>query len=189
MPLASWLSITGLLLWVGYEFLLRRHSDAATAEWKGGKADRRSTVLLLVSYGLAVVLLIVLGAAGIGTVPVPVRWIGVAMIVAGLAVRGWGMAVLGRYYTRTLRVLGGQHVVQDGPYRFIRHPGYAGSLLVWTGYCLGVGNWITFLAVAALMALAYSWRIRSEERMLAEHFGEVYRQYQRRTSRLLPRLY
>jgi protein-S-isoprenylcysteine O-methyltransferase Ste14 len=189
MSLSSWLSIAGLLLWVGYELLLRRRGDADTAEWKGGEEDRRSTLLLFISYGLAVVLLIVLGAAGIGTVPVPLRWVGVAMIAAGLAVRGWGMSVLGRYYTRTLRVIGDQHVVQDGPYRLIRHPGYAGSLLVWTGYCLGVGNWVTLLAVAALMFLAYSWRIRAEERMLAEHFGADYRDYQRRTARLIPYLY
>ncbi|HSV65764.1 MAG TPA: isoprenylcysteine carboxylmethyltransferase family protein [Mycobacteriales bacterium] len=146
MPLSSWLSIAGLVLWISYELLLRR-GDEVTAEWKG-----------------------------------------IAMIAAGLAVR-LGMRVLGHYYVRTLRVIDGQHVVQDGPYRLIRQPGYAGSLLVWTGYCLGLGNWITFLAVAVLMFLAYSWRIRSEEQMLAEHFGADYHQYQRRTARLIPYLY
>jgi protein-S-isoprenylcysteine O-methyltransferase Ste14 len=189
MTLPTWFSIAGLLLWVGYELLLRRRGDAEAADWQGGEEDRRSTPLLIVSYGLAVVLLIVLGAADIGTAPVPARWIGVAMITTGLTVRGWGMAVLGRFYTRTLRVIGDQHVVQDGPYRLIRHPGYAGSLLVWTGYCLGVGNWITFIVVAVLMLLAYGWRIRSEERMLSEHFGEAYCDYQRRTARLIPYLY
>ncbi|MDQ3886467.1 MAG: isoprenylcysteine carboxylmethyltransferase family protein [Actinomycetota bacterium] len=134
-------------------------------------------------------LLVVLGNAEIGTVPPALRWIGVAMIATGLALRGWGMIILGRYYTRTLRIMANQHVVQNGPYRLIRHPGYTGSLLVWTGYCLGVGNWIVAVAVAALMLLAYSWRIRAEEHMLAEHFGRDYRDYQRATARLIPYLF
>jgi protein-S-isoprenylcysteine O-methyltransferase Ste14 len=189
MPLPTALAIAGLVLWIAYEVLLRRRRHAETADWQGGADDRRSTPLLLASYGLAVVLLVVLGIAGIGRLPVGVRWIGVAMIAVGLAVRGWGMAVLGRYYTRTLRVVGEQRVVRRGPYRLIRHPGYAGSLLVWTGYCLGVGNWITFVAVAVLMVVAYTWRINAEERMLAAHFGDDYRDYQRHTARLVPFVY
>jgi protein-S-isoprenylcysteine O-methyltransferase len=68
----------------------------------------------------------------------------------------------------------------------VRHPGYAGSLLVWTGYCLGVGNWVALVVVGALMLLAYSWRISSEERMLVATFGDGYRDYQRGTARLIP---
>jgi protein-S-isoprenylcysteine O-methyltransferase Ste14 len=106
---------------------------------------------------------------------------------------GWrcgpGARVLGRFYTRTLQVVGGQHVVTSGPYRLIRHPGYAGSLLVWTGYCVGVGKWIALLVVGALMLTAYGWRIRAEERMLADVLGEEYRRYQRRTARLVPFVY
>jgi protein-S-isoprenylcysteine O-methyltransferase len=79
--------------------------------------------------------------------------------------------------------------VTGGPYRLIRHPGYAGSLLVWTGYCLGIGNWIAVLVVGALMLIAYGWRIRAEERMLADVLGDEYRQYQRHTARLVPFVY
>ncbi|GAA1958251.1 isoprenylcysteine carboxylmethyltransferase family protein [Catenulispora subtropica] len=188
MALPSWLSIAGVVVWVLYEVALRR-KDEETASWEGGEEDRRSTSLLIASYLLAVLLVIILQNAGVGTVPVGVRWIGVAMVAAGLVLRAWGMAVLGRFYTRTLRVTGGQRIVQEGPYRLIRHPGYAGSLLVWTGYCLGVGNWIALVVVAALMLLAYSWRISSEERMLVANFGDGYRDYQRRTARLIPHVY
>jgi protein-S-isoprenylcysteine O-methyltransferase len=131
----------------------------------------------------------VFGALDIGQLPVGPRWIGVAAIAVGLALRAWGMTVLGRFYTRTLRVVDDQRVVTAGPYRLIRHPGYAGSLLVWTGYCLGVGNWVALVVVAALMLGAYGWRIRSEERLLADAFGDEYRHYQRRTARLVPFVY
>jgi len=44
--------------------------------------------------------------------------------------------VLGRFFTRTLRVTGEQRVVSDGPYRVVRHPGYLGDILMWTGAAL-----------------------------------------------------
>jgi protein-S-isoprenylcysteine O-methyltransferase Ste14 len=189
MLLTDWLSGAGLLLWIGYEILLRRRADADAADWHGGQEDRRSTPLLMGAYLSAVVLLIVLGEAGVGILPEPARWIGVGLLALGLAVRAWGMRVLGRFYTRTLRVVGDQHVVQGGPYKVIRHPGYTGSILVWTGYCLGLGNWIAFVVVAVLMLVAYTWRISSEERMLVAHFGQEYLDYQGRTARLIPFVY
>jgi protein-S-isoprenylcysteine O-methyltransferase len=189
MPIPSWLAIAGLLLWLGYEIVLRRRTSSETASWHGGDGDRGSTLLLITAYGSAIVLIIVLGLVGVGRIPVGVRWIGVAMMATGLGLRAWGMTVLGRFYTRTLRVVGDQQVVTAGPYRLIRHPGYAGSLLVWTGYCLGSGNWIALLVVAALMLAAYGWRIRAEERLLADTFGEEYTSYQHRTARLLPFVY
>jgi protein-S-isoprenylcysteine O-methyltransferase Ste14 len=185
----TWLSILGLLVWVGFEVVLRRRSDREAASWHGAAEDRGSTVLLMAAYGSAVVLTVALDVLGVGRLPAWARWTGVALIVAGLGLRAWSMAVLGRFYTRTLRVVGGQRVVTTGPYRLIRHPGYAGSLLVWTGYCLGAGNWISLIVVVALMVAAYGWRIRSEERLLADAFGDEYTSYQRHTARLLPLVY
>ncbi|MEV4106090.1 isoprenylcysteine carboxylmethyltransferase family protein [Nonomuraea sp. NPDC049695] len=185
MPITNWLAIAGLLLWLGYEIALRRRTDAPS----GGDTDRGSTLLLVAAYNLAIVLIIVLGLAGVGSLPVAARWIGVAMTAAGLGLRAWGMSTLGAYYTRTLRVTGDQRVVTAGPYRLIRHPGYAGSLLIWTGFCVGSGNWIVFAAVAALMLAAYGWRISSEERLLIDTFGDEYTAYQRRTARLVPFVY
>jgi len=189
MPLPNWFAIAGLLLWVGYEVLLRRRTDEDAASWRGADSDRASTLLLMTAYGAAVTLVIGLDVVGVGALPIGARWVGVATVAAGLGLRAWGMRVLGRFYTRTLRVLGGQHVVTSGPYRLIRHPGYAGSLLVWTGYCLGVGNWIAMLVVSALTLTAYGWRIHAEERMLADVLGEEYRRYQLRTARLVPFVY
>jgi len=50
------------------------------------------------------------------------------------------MRTLGASYSRTLRTDDAQRVVDDGPYRLIRHPGYAGSLLVWSGFALTSGS-------------------------------------------------
>jgi protein-S-isoprenylcysteine O-methyltransferase Ste14 len=79
--------------------------------------------------------------------------------------------------------------VVDGPYRLIRHPGYGGSLLVWMGYSLGLGNLVAVVLTAGLLLGAYSWRISAEERLLADTFGDDYEEYRRRTKRLVPFLY
>ena len=188
MPLPNAFAIVGLVVWLGFELVLRRR-DPGTATWQGGASDRNSTMLLLATFGLALVLTLVLLNFDLGRTGLEVRWIGVAMIVAGLALRAWAMRVLGRYYTRTVRTLAQQALVTDGPYRSIRHPGYAGTLLVWTGYCLGVGDWIALLVVAGLLLAVYAWRIQAEENTMLATFGAAYQAYQRRTARLIPLLY
>ncbi len=186
MELPNLFAVIGVLLWVGYELLLRHREDSGTADWRGGRADRGSTRLLLGSYAAAVLLNLAFSLAGVGQVSTGWRWIGVAVIVVGLALRAWGMRTLGRFCTRTLRTSEDQRVVQEGPYRLIRHPGYLGSLLVWVGYSLGLGNWIAMILVAALLLTAYGWRINTEEKLLVEVFGGEYTDYQRRTHRLVP---
>ncbi len=83
----------------------------------------------------------------------------------------------------------GHHIVQEGPYRLIRHPGYSGSLLVWIGAGLVTSNWIVLIVVTLVCISAYLYRIRSEEAMLVAEFGEEYENYIRRTRRLIPFVY
>src|SRR5262249_51469200 len=107
----------------------------------------------------------------------------------GLGLRVWAMAALGKFYTRTLLTLPDQRVVDRGPYRWLRHPGYLGSLLVWVGSGFAYGNWILAAVIASLMVPAYAYRIGSEERLLRERFGDAYESYARRTWRLVPLLF
>jgi protein-S-isoprenylcysteine O-methyltransferase Ste14 len=126
-----------------------------------------------------------------GQLPRPsiIAWVGVGAMVLGLWLRIWSMQVLGRFYSRTLQISEGQTIVQHGPYRWIRNPGYLGSLLVWVGFGLASGNWLTTLTTALLMSLAYQYRIVAEEAMLLEAFGDLYRGYMGRSWRLLPLIY
>jgi protein-S-isoprenylcysteine O-methyltransferase Ste14 len=188
MPLPNLLSLVGLLTWVGYEVVLRSR-DASTLNWRARSGDRGSTYLLLASYVAATALDTALRPIAAGHLQQQWRWAGVAMVIAGLLLRAWGMRTLGSSYTRTLRTRDGQSLVQDGPYRLIRHPGYAGSLLTWTGYALGTGNWISAILTAALLLAAYTWRISAEEKLLATTFGPEYSQYRQHTRRLVPFLY
>ena len=99
------------------------------------------------------------------------------------------MRTLGRHYTLTPGIGADQTVITSGPYRFVRHPGYAGLLLVIAGLQMIVVTWIAVLSVA-LVAATVLVRIWAEERMLVSHFGERYLEYRGRTPfRLLPGLF
>lgn len=189
VSLPGYLAEAGILCWVGYELLLRRREDPNAGTWQADDRDRGSTRVLFAAYGAAVAANVGLGLAGVGVLPDGVRWCGVALLACGLALRAWGMRRLAAAYTRTLRTVDDQHVVQDGPYRLIRHPGYCGGLLVWIGYSLGLGSWPAALVVTALLVAAYTWRIAAEERLLLDAFGPVYGEYRDRTKRLIPFVY
>jgi protein-S-isoprenylcysteine O-methyltransferase len=89
-------------------------------------------------------------------------------------------------YTRTLLVQDHQAIERRGPYRWIRHPGYLGSLLCLNGIALAAGNLIALLASLAATLAAYGYRIGVEDQMLMAAFGSSYTEYRRQVRALLP---
>lgn len=116
-------------------------------------------------------------------------WIGIALIAAGVLLRAAAIATLRRYFTVDVAIREGHELVDRGPYRIVRHPAYTGSLLSFLGLGLAFGNWASVAVIATLTAAAFAYRIAVEERALVEHFGERYREYARRTKRLIPGVY
>jgi protein-S-isoprenylcysteine O-methyltransferase len=80
----------------------------------------------------------------------------------------------------------GHTVERGGPYRFVRHPGYLGSLLTLNGIALASGSAPVFLLSLAATAAAYAYRIRVEDAMLVARFGASYEAYRREVGALLP---
>jgi protein-S-isoprenylcysteine O-methyltransferase len=181
-----YLGVAALLAWGAFELVFRSPGAASSLRWDTN--DRATTPLLALAYALAIVIPVALRGFALGSVGA-LAWVGVGLSALGLALRAWSMRTLGGSYSRTLRTSGDQQLVSTGPYRWIRHPGYAGSIAVWVGAALAFNSWVAAVIVASLMPLAYGWRIQAEERMLTDHFGEAYLSYAARTSRLIPGLY
>jgi protein-S-isoprenylcysteine O-methyltransferase Ste14 len=187
------LAAFGLLgLFVAVEPLLRR--GEAARRLSPTPDDQDTTRALGAAYGEALLLGLAapaLSAAGIGPVrrPGPAGATGLAAMLAGLGLKVWAMRTLGPAYTRTLQTGAEQPLVQAGPYRRVRHPGYLGALLLWTGFGLATANWATAAAIAGLVGRAYLRRIAAEEAMLVATMGERYAAYRRATRRLVPGLY
>jgi protein-S-isoprenylcysteine O-methyltransferase Ste14 len=183
------LALLLLVIFLVTERAVRQGAEAR--DTTRGQDDAGSSVGIFVAYSLsimAVVLAPFFNARGIGQIALPdwVAWLGVALMMAGIALRIWANRVLGAYYTRTLRIQTGQRVIREGPYRLIRHPGYAGALLMWLGAILAMRNWITLVVIVVSILSVYLYRIATEERMLATALGEDYEAYMASTKRVIP---
>jgi protein-S-isoprenylcysteine O-methyltransferase Ste14 len=111
------------------------------------------------------------------------------LLLAGIMLRIWAVVHLGRLFTVDVGIQQGHRVVQDGPYRFVRHPSYSGSLIALTGMACLTFNWLGFLVILACSLAAYTVRISAEEKMLVLSLGEDYRRYAARTKRLIPGIF
>jgi protein-S-isoprenylcysteine O-methyltransferase Ste14 len=119
----------------------------------------------------------------------PIAVCGTALMLVGISVRWAAVHTLGVYFSGKVSVLGGQRVVKAGLYQHVRHPAYAGSLLAYLGMGLAFANWISFFLIFFPVLLAALYRIRVEERVLKEAFGDEYDDYSRSTKRLVPGIY
>ncbi len=146
--------------------------------------------LIVAAIAVAIVLAAVTGKHS--PLRIPGCWPAVAGLVIvglGLVVRVWAIVTLGRSFRTTVEVDAGQEVVSRGPYRWVRHPSYAGILLIVTGFGLAAGTWPGLAVCAVLPAAAMLRRIRVEEAELTRVLGDPYHAYRNRTKRLIPGLW
>lgn len=148
--------------------------------------DQGTTRMIGIAYGLAAELPLLLRRTPLPQLPGLVAPAGLLLQATGLGLRAWSMRRLGEFYSRTLRTEGAQHrVIQTGPYRFIRHPGYTGSLLTWTGFALTSRSAPVVGLVGGLMGFAYHQRITAEEDLLRRELPG-YVDYSDHTKKLIP---
>ncbi len=114
---------------------------------------------------------------------------GLALFVAGLALRWYAMRYLGRLFTFDVAVAADHRVVDTGPYRLVRHPAYTGSLLSFVGLGLCGGNALSMALLLGPITLAFLNRIAIEEAALTAGLGGAYADYVARTRRLVPFVY
>ena len=114
---------------------------------------------------------------------------GFLLFLGGLILRWYSIGYLGRYFTVDVSISAEHKLIDSGPYRYIRHPTYTGALLAFLGLGFCFGNWLSILFMTVPIIAAFLWRIRIEERALADALGKDYRAYTQRTKRLIPFVY
>ncbi len=89
-----------------------------------------------------------------GPVPLVVHGTGLLLFVSGMALAMRAMAV-NRFFSPVVRIQveRGHRLITEGPYRFVRHPGYAGMLLSFLGSGLGLGSWWSLLPSIPVVVL------------------------------------
>jgi len=158
----------------------RRHGTPIRYE------DRSSRRLLSLSMLLSLAIAFLFAASGIASLPSGAFYLGIGLMIAGILLRQWSIAVLGRYFSRTVGVQEGQAVVDRGPYRLVRHPAYTGSLLTMVGLGFVLQSWGAVLVLIAFFGVAFGYRIHVEEAVLTSELGDEYVEYAKKTKRLIP---
>ena len=120
----------------------------------------------------------------------PLRATNFIIGTVGLAVGLWlfyqAHADLGRNWSVTLEIRDEHQVVTGGIYSLVRHPMYLSLLVYSAGQVLVLPNWVVGPAYGVAMALVFAFRLRPEEQMMLDVFGDEYKVYMRRTKRLIP---
>jgi protein-S-isoprenylcysteine O-methyltransferase Ste14 len=158
----------------------RRHGTPIRYE------DRSSRLLISLSMFLSLMIAFLFAASGIASLPSGAFYLGIGLMIAGILLRQWSIAVLGRYFSRTVGVQEGQAVVDRGPYRLVRHPAYTGSLLTMVGLGFVLQSWGAVLVLIAFFGVAFGYRIHVEEAVLTSKLGDEYVAYAKKTKRLIP---
>ena len=180
--------IAAMVLWLAPEVYLILRDQA---QGKGKREiDRRTRNFNTIATVVALAVAPIANWVPVLCFDVPgatvVFWLGIVVMFLGLFLRHWSIIVLGRYFRTTIELEKGQKVIQKGPYKYIRHPSYAGIVLFFVGYGLLSKNWLSLLAAVCLPTVSLVYRIRIEEIALAEGLGAEYAVYQGKTKKLIP---
>jgi protein-S-isoprenylcysteine O-methyltransferase Ste14 len=179
---ASSVAITLYLIEKDPNLLARRMSGGPFAE----KAIRQKIIMSFAS----------LGFIGLIVVPALDHRFGWSDMPPAVALAGDGLMELGwlaiffvfkenTFSSATIELAPDQTVISTGPYALVRHPMYAGGVVLLLGIPIALGSWWGVLVMAAVMP-ALIWRLIDEEQFLASHL-KGYAEYQRQVRwRLIP---
>jgi protein-S-isoprenylcysteine O-methyltransferase Ste14 len=164
---------------------LRRHGTKV----KGSDKDSHLLfVRMLFAIGIYGSLLIAyyFGINGIALLPIWSFYLGITIMILGIILRQYSIAILGRYFSGTIGTQKGQMVVDKGPYKLVRHPSYTGIVLILTGLGLTLQSWEAVLLILLVFGLTFGYRIYIEEKVLISNLGDEYIEYMKRTKRIIP---
>jgi protein-S-isoprenylcysteine O-methyltransferase Ste14 len=112
---------------------------------------------------------------------------GLSVFVLGACYRLWAVRTLGRFYSHRVQTTAQHRIVDTGPYRYTRHPAYAGMIVANAGICIYFFNRVTVCVFLFLLLPAILLRIVVEEKTL---FGiDGYADFAGKRKRLFPAIW
>ena len=114
-------------------------------------------------------------------------WVGALLYLWSLGLFWWAIqtnsaARLSAAFSPDLPV----HLVEDGPYRFMRHPFYCSYVLAWFAGTIATGKWWLIPSVAVMLAIYWRAARVEEEKFSRSSLAEEYQRYRARTAWLVP---
>lgn len=179
---AIMIAITGMLL------LLTQPKFTVTETKENRNTDKNSVLLIIGATCFCVIIAEIEWAYwGIPSVQLdPLSLLGLAIMLGGIGFRIWAIRTMGRNFTATVRIRKEHQLIKTGPYAIVRHPSYTGAFLMIAGIAVFLESVFSIFLTIFLLTIVYYIRIRSEEKVLVEHFGDIYTSYARDKKKLFP---
>lgn len=154
----------------------------------GENADRGSMAIIMLSTWIGYPIAFSLAPSAHFHLHHEIFWFffGLAVLISGSLLRRYCWRVLGHFFTGNVRIQPDQTVIQQGPYRRVRHPSYTGGMMMHVGCGLALANWMSALVLLVTSGLGYFYRVHVEEKELVAGLGREYQVYMRRTKRFVP---
>lgn len=194
----EWVMTDGLRIWflvlyaIGIVVLLIKFIPARLGEKAFEKRivdSRRLLPMICLPIDWLVPPLILLSGIGQLSAGWPfIRILGFALSLCAFFILAWVPRVLGRFLVPQAVVFSDHALVTSGPFRFVRHPSFAGALALWLSTALGTLNWLLFV-LWFLLVVAKTIQAQAEEELLHTKFGSVYEAYTRQTGRFIPKIW
>lgn len=118
-----------------------------------------------------------------------VKWVGVAILTLGNIVLYLSHSNLGKNWSITLDISDKHTLTTTGIYQYVRHPMYLSFLLLVVGIFAGTLNILVGGSLVVWFLIMYLGRVKQEEQMMIDEFGDEYVEYMKKTGRLLPKLF
>jgi len=183
------ITISFSILYGLFEIFMSKRQKGERTVAKSG--DRMSIWAIFISISVGYWLSFIIGSTGTGRI---YHWntffaIGAILVVIGLFIRIKSILTLKQQFTYTVTRIDNHELIEEGLYKRIRHPGYLGQLIIFTGIAASLSNWLSIIFMFVPVFLGYTYRIRVEERFMIEQLGQKYIDYQKRTKKLIPKIY
>jgi len=177
-------------IWTASEMLLQLVTRSSRST--GLVKDRGSLMVLLAAIFGSIWAASAYGATHAHTIPGSaegLRLAALALLLAGLLVRWTAIFTLGVAFSTNVAIHTHQTLRRNGLYRWVRHPSYAGMILIFAAVGLAQRNWISLAIMLIVPMAGLLYRIHVEELALGEAFGEDHADYRRSTFRLIPGIF
>jgi protein-S-isoprenylcysteine O-methyltransferase Ste14 len=173
-----------ILLMVASIIMLITQPEMKVSEAKEKHSTDRNSIFIILIAGALSQILTILEWRFTNAEPAIVHnslvvTIGFVMLFGGLAFRYWAIRTLNIFFTATVQVKTGHKVIQNGPYKIVRHPSYLGALVAIVGAAVVLEAPLSAMFAFVAMTIAYIIRIGVEEIALVNELGNDYREFQK----------
>ncbi len=177
------------IIWFLSEILLNRLLRSKSTDKQNADKHSLSLIWITVIVTIAIAVFIAPKVPFYMYTNPAFQYVGIAVILIGVLLRLAAVASLGKYFTVDVTIRRNHRLQTNGLYSIVRHPSYFASLLSFIGFGISLNNWLSLLLIVAAVLVVFMNRIKIEEKVLIEQFGDEYLQYKKRTKRLIPFVY